>query len=262
MAKPRSTVRDQADALKVLGVLKVANATQILHLVRPHLTDNKTIRNALLVLQVAGVVVSEGNTAGPAGRFGAPDRTGEPSQKLWGLTPAGLDAAGKLLGRAPEDMGGRARGAGRGGAPHAMGANAAIIAFTKGGIGDITAWRTEVPHVLAATGKQNVRADAVLRAKEAGVPLPMVEVDRHTEPVERVADKLAAYAACYRRQVADPGVPWTSRRAGEEGVPYWQTLYRDTGLPGWPPLVFVFTGAGPKALTNRMQTLAELTREH
>ncbi|MEU3464803.1 replication-relaxation family protein [Streptomyces sp. NPDC006733] len=255
-------MRDQKDTLKVLGVLKVATATQILHLVRPHLSDNKVIRNALLDLQAAGAVVSEGNTAGPAGRFGAPDRTGEPSQKLWGLTPAGLDAAAKQLGRDPEDMGGRARGAGRGGAPHAMGVNATIIAFTRGGVGDIAAWRTEVPHALAGTGKQNVRADAVLRAKEAGLPLLMVEVDRNTEPVQRVADKLAAYAACYRRRVADPAVPWTSRRAGEEGVPYWQTLYPETALTGWPPLAFVFTGAGPRALHNRMQELAALTSEH
>lgn len=126
MAKPRSTIADQAGALKVFGVLKVATATQILYLVCPHLTDNKVIRKALLDLQAAGEVVFEGNTAGPAGRFGAPDRTGEPSQKLRGLTPTGLDAAGKLLGCAPEDVGGRARGAGRGGAPHAMGVNATI----------------------------------------------------------------------------------------------------------------------------------------
>jgi hypothetical protein len=264
-AKPRSTVRDQKDALRVLGVLKVATATQILNLVRPHLRDNKVIRNALLDLEAKGEVVSEGNTAGPAGRFGAPDRTGEPSQKLWSLTAAGLDAAGKLLERGPEEMGGRARGAGRGGAPHAMGVNATVVAFTRGGIGGITSWRTEVPHALAGTGKQNVRADAVLRAKEAGVPLLMVEIDMNTEPVQRVADKLAAYAALYRRRVTDPAAPgtWTSHRAGEAGtVPYWETLHPGTGLPGWPPLAFVFTGAGPLALANRMRDVADLTREH
>lgn len=70
MAKPRSAVRDQKDTLKVLGVLKVATAMQTLYLVRPHLTDNKVIRNALLNLEAAGEVVSEGNTAGPAERFG------------------------------------------------------------------------------------------------------------------------------------------------------------------------------------------------
>ncbi|MDJ0347092.1 hypothetical protein QMK19_36990 [Streptomyces sp. H10-C2] len=105
----------------------------------------------------------------------------------------------------------------------------------------------------------------VLRAKEAGLPLLMLEIDMNSEPVQRVADKLAACAACYRRRVNDPATPgtWTSRRTGEEGtVPYWETLYPETGLPGWPPLAFVFTGAGPRALANRMQDLAELAQEH
>jgi hypothetical protein len=187
--RPRSTVRDRKDALRVLGVLKVATATQIKDLVRPHLSDNKPFRNALLVLQADGKVVSEGSTAGPEGKFGAPDRPEEPSQKLWGLTPVGLDAAAALLQRGPEAMGGRARGAGTGGAPHAMDVNAAIVAFTSGGtapgapagIGTIASWRTEVPHPLTSSDKHNVRADAVLQAKDAGVPLLMVEVDRSTE---------------------------------------------------------------------------------
>lgn len=87
-------------------------------------------------------------------------------------------------------------------------------------------------HALAITGKRAVRADAVLRAKESGVPLLMLEMDMNTEPVQRVADKLAA---CQRRRVNDPAVPgtWTSRRAGEAGtVPFWETLYPQTGLPG------------------------------
>jgi Replication-relaxation len=264
--RARSTLRDQEAALQVLGVLKVATASQIQALVRPHLRDNKPLRNALLDLALMGDVISEGNTAGPSGRFGAPDRSGEPSQKLWSLTPKGLDSAGKLLKRGPEQMGGRARGAGRGGAPHAMAVNATVVAFTRGGVGDITSWRTEVPHALASSGKQNVRADAVLRASEAGVPLLMVEVDLNTEPVERLADKLAAYAALYRRRVNDPVAPgdWAARKiSGASLVPYWETLYPDTGLPGWPPLAFVFTGrGGPRAMANRMQALADLSREH
>jgi Replication-relaxation len=205
----------------VLGVLKVATATQIQALERPHLADNKPIRNALLDLALKDEVECEGSTAGPSGRFGAPDRTGEPSQKLWVLKPKGLDAATRVLERKPEEMGGRAQGAGRGGAPHAMAVNATIVAFAQGGVGDITSWRTEVPHALASSGKQNVRADAVLRASEAGVPLLMVEVDLNTEPAERVAAKLAAYAALYRRQVNDPAQPgdWTTRRATGDGSP-------------------------------------------
>ncbi|MFE2541716.1 hypothetical protein [Actinacidiphila glaucinigra] len=49
--RPRSTVRDQEDVLRVMDVLKVATATHIMQLVRPHLSDSKAIRNALLVLQ-------------------------------------------------------------------------------------------------------------------------------------------------------------------------------------------------------------------
>lgn len=263
--RARSTIRDQEAALRVLGVLKVATATQILALVRPHLADNKPVRNALLDLALKDEVEPEGSTAGPSGRFGAPDRTGEPSQKLWVLRPKGLDAATRLLKRKPEEMGGRARGAGRGGAPHAMAVNATIVALARGGVGGITSWRTEVPHALAGSGKQNVRADAVLRAPEAGVPLLMLEVDLNTEPTERLADKVAAYAALYRRRVNDPTQPadWRERVRETGLVPFWQILYPGTGLPGWPPLAFVFTGrGGPKALANRMNALADLSREH
>lgn len=233
MAKPRSTVRDRED---VLGVLKVATATQVMHVVRPGLSDNKVIRNALLVCQAAGQVRSEGDTAGPAGRLGAPDRGGV--AELWNLTDPGLDAARRLLERDADQMGGSARGVGRGGAPHAMAVNATIIAIIRGGIGGITSWRTEVPHPLSSTGKRNVRADAVLCAPDDGLPLLMLEVDRGTEPVSRVSAKLASYVAFYRRSVNDPGEPsdWTARMTGTGQVPFWETLYPDTGLPGWPPL--------------------------
>ncbi|WNI20215.1 replication-relaxation family protein [Actinacidiphila sp. ITFR-21] len=272
--RPRSTVRDQEDVLRVLGVLKVATATQIMELVRPHLSDNKAIRNALLVLQAQGKVLSEGSTAGPAGKFGAPDRRGEPSQKLWGLTPVGLDSAATHLKREPDVMGGRARGAGTGGAPHAMAVNATIVAFTRGGrspgvpagIGSVTSWRTEVPHPLSSSGKRNVRADAVFQDKDAGLPLLMVEVDRYTEPAHVLADKVGAYADFYARRVRDPALPSSTGRGTIRGemntVPFWTTLYPRTGLPGLPPLAIVLTGAGPTALTNRMRTVADLSREH
>jgi hypothetical protein len=210
--RPRSAVRDREDVLRVLGVLKVATATQIMELVRPHLLDNKAIRNALLALRADRLVLSEGSTAGPAGKFGAPDRRGEASQKLWGLTKAGLDAAAIKLKREPDVMGGHARGAGTGGAPHAMAVNATIVAFTRGGrlpgapagIGGIDSWRTEVAHPLTSSGKRNVRADAVFQDKDAGVPLLMVEVDRYTESAHVLADKVGAYADFYARRVRDP----------------------------------------------------------
>jgi hypothetical protein len=274
--RPRSTVRDQKDVLRVLGVLKVATATQIMELVRPHLLDNKAIRNALLALQADKLVLAAGSTAGPAGRFGAPDRRGEPSQKLWGLTPAGLDSAADKLGRGPEVMGGRARGAGAGGAPHAMAVNATIVAFTRGGrapgasagIGNIGCWRTEVAHPLTSSGKRNVRADAVFQDKDSGLPLLMVEVDRCTESVHVLVDKVGVYADYYARRANDPalpGRPFPRRRTdvnGEGTVAHWTTLYPRTGLPGLPPLAIVLTGAGPTALDNRIRTVGQLSRVH
>ncbi|CAG6391838.1 replication-relaxation family protein [Streptomyces cocklensis] len=270
--RPRSAVRDREDVLRVLGVLKVATATQIMELVRPHLSDNKQIRNALLVLQTEKKVISEGSTAGPAGKFGAPDRRGEPSQKLWGLTKAGLDSAAIKLKREPDVMGGHARGAGTGGAPHAMAVNATVVAFTRGGtlpgspagIGGIESWRTEVAHPLSSSGKRNVRADAVFQDKDAGVPLLMVEVDRATESAHVLADKVGAYADFYARRVRDPGLPASTGRGtiGEMNtVPFWETLYRRTGLPGLPPLAIVLTGAGPTALDSRMRAVGQLSRE-
>jgi hypothetical protein len=109
-----STAADRDDVIKVLGALKVATATQAMRLVRPHLSDNKTLRNALLDQERHGLVVSEGNTAGPRGRIGTPGRSGPPAQKLWRLTPAGLGYADQIMKDGVE--GGVARGISQGGA--------------------------------------------------------------------------------------------------------------------------------------------------
>ncbi|NEA60406.1 hypothetical protein G3I60_41165 [Streptomyces sp. SID13666] len=103
-----------------------------------------------------------------------------------------------------------------------------------------------------------MRADAVLRAQEAGLPLPllMLEMDMGTEPVQGVADKLAAYAACYRRRVNDPATPgtWPSRRTGETTtVPYWQT-HRHSFRPAAVPR------AGPAARVPRLHRQRWLVR--
>ncbi|WP_202238265.1 replication-relaxation family protein [Actinacidiphila reveromycinica] len=122
---------ERDDAITVLGVLKVATASQIMRLVRPHLTDNKPIRNALLDLSKHGLVVSEGNTAGPRGRIGTPGRAGPAAQKLWRLRAAGLDYADTVMEEGVD--GGLARGVARGGAKHAMAVNETVTAFVRGG---------------------------------------------------------------------------------------------------------------------------------
>ncbi|MFF7199271.1 replication-relaxation family protein [Streptomyces sp. NPDC008079] len=257
---------ERDDTITVLGALKVATATQIMRLVRPHLTDNKSIRNALLDLAKHGLVVSEGNTAGPRGRIGAPGRSGPAAQKLWRLTAAGLDYADQILEEGVD--GGLARGVARGGAKHAMAVNETVTAFVRGGtlpgtaagICGIGAFRTETHLPIASGSKAAVRVDAVLRAPAAGVPVLMIEVDRGTESPERVAEKLARYDQYFARPVYDG--KRHNAMIGEVEKLHWRTLFPPTGRPGTPPVALVFTGAGRTALAGRMNRVLNLTAEH
>ncbi|WSQ15059.1 replication-relaxation family protein [Streptomyces sp. NBC_01231] len=264
-----STATVRGHVLAALGVLKVASADQVRRLMCPGHKDNKAIRNACLDLARHGLTVSEGSA-----------RDGN---KLWGLTPLGLDAAAEVLGRPLGEMGGTARGAGRSGAPHAMAVNETIIAFTQSlpqptrplrrpptsapptpapapgpaGIGSVASWATEVSHNLPSTGRNraSVRADAVLQAPEAGLPVLLMEVDNCTEADELLAGKFDRYRRFFRLKAKD-----------HQGLdlPMWRTLYPATGREGHPPIAVVFNPGirlGERALKNRMNNVMHLARE-
>ncbi|MFD7645715.1 replication-relaxation family protein [Kitasatospora sp. NPDC059795] len=246
-----STNSVREDVLTALGVLKVATADQLHRLLRSHLSSNKSIRAALLDLQLNGLTASDGNTAA--------------RHKTWRLDgPAGLDAAAHVLELARSDMGGTARGAGRTGAPHAMAVNETILAFVRGGttdgatggIGMVTSWSTETEFTLPG-GKRKVRPDAVLQAPEIGMPVLMVEVDRSTMAPARVAAKLPAYRELFLRQVRDYS-PTTPDRT----TAWWRQAYPGHTRDGFPPIALVVTGTGPQALTNRLQAIYDLSREY
>ncbi|WP_432189827.1 replication-relaxation family protein [Streptomyces sp. Tue6028] len=273
-----STSAVRAHVLAALGVLKVATADQMHRLMAPGHKDNKAFRNAALDLARHGLVVSEGNT-----------RDGN---KLWNLTPLGLDAAAEVLGRPVGEMGGTARGAARAGAPHAMAVNETVIAITRTpatltcpvprrqttlvlvaspaagqtpapepalqeqGMGWIGSWSTEVPLSLPSsrTSRAGVRADAVLQAQEAGLPVLFVEVDNCTEAADTLAAKFEKYLRYFRSKTKDS-------LGGE--MPAWRARYRPTGRTGHPPVAIVFnpgTRTGPQALKNRMNRVMEQTR--
>ncbi|MET7826834.1 replication-relaxation family protein [Streptomyces sp. NPDC005386] len=272
-----STTAVRAQVLAALGVLKLATADQMHRLMAPGHKDNKGFRNAALDLARHGLVVSEGSS--------------RDAHKIWHLTPVGLDAAAEALGRPVGEMGGIARGAARSGAPHAMAVNETVIAITRTptaatrpvprqqtppasvteptgpvsvppaepapGIGWVGSWSTEVP--LAApssrSGRAGVRADAVLQAPEAGLPVLFVEVDNCTEPPETLESKFEKYLRYFRL---------TAKSSSGGEMPLWRTPYRPSARDGHPPLVFVFnpgTRIGPQALANRMKTVMEGTRE-
>ncbi|MET8787970.1 replication-relaxation family protein [Streptomyces sp. NPDC004589] len=265
-----STVRGHV--LAALGVLKVATADQVRRLACPGHQDNKAVRNACLDLAKHGLTLSEGST-----------RDG---QKLWGLTPHGLDAAAEALARPASEMGGTARGAGRSGAPHAMAVNETVIAITRtppeptrpvrrsqaadpatvmpataavelrAGMGTVASWSTEVAHNLPSVGRNRsaVQTDAVLHAPDAGVPVLLVEVDNCTETADVLAAKFDRYLRFFRVRAKD--------HKGRD-IPLWRTLYPPTGGEGHPPIVVVFnpgTRLGGVALKNRMNRVLDLTR--
>ncbi|OKI99915.1 replication-relaxation family protein [Kitasatospora sp. CB01950] len=250
-----STNALRADVLGALGVLKVATADQLQRLLRPGAASNTVIRQALRDLAGHGLVASDGNT--------------KARHKTWRLEgTAGLEAAGHVLGLPRSDMGSTARGAGRSGAQHAMAVNETIAAFVlggaapdaAGGVGTITDWATEVEFVLPG-GKRKVRPDAVWQAPEIGVPVLMVEVDRSTMAPERVAAKFTAYRELFRVKVRDNDPARSDEAAADRTVHWWRRAYPGHTRPGYPPVALVVTDAGPVALANRQQAVADLARD-
>ncbi|MGW3635786.1 replication-relaxation family protein [Streptomyces sp. NPDC005122] len=110
--------------------------------------------------------------------------------------------------------------------------------------------------------RPSVRADAVLRAPEAGLPVLLVEVDRCTEADDVLAAKFARYREFFRVKVKDHFI---AASHGGQGVPLWQSMYPPTGREGYPPIAVVFdpgTRLGEQALKNRMTRVLDLTRDH
>ncbi|AWN24782.1 replication-relaxation family protein [Streptomyces sp. NEAU-S7GS2] len=121
-------------------------------------------------------------------------------------------------------------------------------------------WTPEVAHPLhdgAADGDRMLIADALLRYTRTSPTRALlrafVEVDRATESSERLASKVIAYARFHSH------APVTGRRTVSDatGLLAWQRTY-----PVFPRLLFVLTGAGPRALSHRVADLRAMVSEH
>ncbi|MFJ5779930.1 replication-relaxation family protein [Streptomyces sp. NPDC093094] len=278
----------RADVLRVLGVLKVATADQIQRLSSPHLTYRHTTkptpakqkeartashRAAVNDLRRHGLAVDGGRT-----------RRGEETRLL---TAAGLAAAAIDLDREMEEMGGMPKSAGRSGASHPMTVNETVIALIRpkpnlkkvmrepaeavaaaqaaarspDGIGTLASYATEVALPVKGTWKNpaigSARADIVLTAPEAGVPLLFIEADNCTEEAVLVAQKFDKYARFFLRQEKDT-----------DGVekPLWRTRWSAPAADAYervhPPVLLVFHQAGQRPAKRQMARVADLTRHH
>lgn len=281
-----STSAVRAHVLAALGVLKLATADQMHRLMAPGHKDNKAFRNAALDLARHGLAVSEGSardgnklwepdaartgrgsgSAGQAGGgdgrdgawcgpFGCPARDGgqrdghrhHPHARHG--DPARAAPAARPDGAADADADADGHG-------HGAGSQAPGLVLEAQGMGWIGSWSTEVPLNLPTSrgNRAGVRADAVLQAAEAGLPVLFVEVDNCTESADILAAKFEKYLPYFRLKSKNP--------LGSES-PVWRTQYPSTGREGHPPVVVVFnpgTRTGPQALKNRMNTVMELTR--
>lgn len=194
------------------------------------------------------------------------------TEKLWHLTPAGLEAAAAALDRPVREMGGTAKAAAASGATHARkvtdtlaavlqtppepmlpgprtptapDAAPRVLAERPPGLGPLSAWTTEVTLPVAGTfaapARGFLRADLVYALPGARPELLFVEVDNGTESPEVLADKVARYAAFFKRP-ADPRRP----AHASPGPALWHTVWPHAApehgrRPAYPPVAVVFT---------------------
>ncbi|MFF8036032.1 hypothetical protein [Streptomyces sp. NPDC016626] len=272
----------------MLGVLKVATVEQIQQISAPHLSYRHTDKPTPSKRKQAHTASHTGalsdlrkhGLAENGGRLPGGDR-------LRNLTPMGLKAAARELGRPVGEMGNPARGAGRIGALHPMTVNEAVHALLRpkpdlaqlaaesadvlaaaqavvdapDGLGTIVSCATEVALPATGTwsnpGKGGAQVDIVITAPEDGVPLLFVEIDNCFESAQVLAAKIDKCMRFGQRKVKD--VDGTER-------PMWRTRWwvpdgRHGDQP-YPSLRLVFNRVGPRNPGTVIAQLAELTEWH
>jgi hypothetical protein len=132
-------------------------------------------------------------------------------------------------------------------------------ARTRGDEHGFLDWTPEVAHQLP--DGERLIADALLRytTTQGTVRAKLrafVEVDRSTMSSERLASKLIEYA---RFRAYEPQAPARRSAHAAQSVtgPAWQRWY-----PRFPRVLFVLTGAGPRALAHRIADLQAMAAEH
>ncbi|MGW4758507.1 replication-relaxation family protein [Streptomyces chartreusis] len=276
----------RGDVLCVLGVLKIATADQIQRLASPHLTYRHTTKKTAALRKEARTASHRGavNDLRRHGLAvdGGRTRRGEEVRLL---TASGLAAAAIDLDREPEEIGGMPKSGGRSGASHAMTVTETVIALIRpkpdlglvagepaeavaaaqaavdapDGIGTLTSYATEVALPVKGTWKHpaigSVRADVVVTAPGAGVPLLFIEVDNCTEEAVLIAGKFDKYMRFFLRKEKDT-----------DGIakPMWRTRWSAprTDEHAHPPVLLVFHQFGKRSAKSQMAHVADLTRPH
>lgn len=224
--------RVRGDLVHVLGIVRVATAEQCRTLATPNAHSNAYVRRALRALAGDGLAASV--------------PLGTAHERVWFLTAAGQRAA-QATGMAPAKRRAVTAAMARSGMlRHTLGVTATITAFTAHRYGTVGSWSVETPHRYG--GRHVLITDAVLRVLPApGVdapPVVLVELDRGTRPLGRLAEQIAAYAelaADRERALTRGGSRWTRPYPGSRRL---------------PPVLIVSAGQPPAVLASRVQRLA------
>jgi hypothetical protein len=152
---------------------------------------------------------------------------------------------GKLLGTSYDD--------------HAAAVTTTAAELHRAGIGYRFGFQTEIGHRLADGYVQ--RADLVVRAPEAGVPLMLLEIDRRSEDAHDLVAKLRRYWEWGRLLPRDAEKHTVdlvrSRQDAIEHVDHdkrlWRRVYPPTGREGLVPLAFVVADTAEAKVANMVQ---------
>jgi hypothetical protein len=247
----------------VLGIFQRATPDQLWKLTRPGNQHDKLVRDTLLDLQDHHLVRIE--------------LVREDQRQVWVLTKRGHGEAkrllepkgirvsalreekydpvtGKLLGASYDD--------------HAAAVTSTAAELHRAGIGHRLGFATEIPHRLGDGYVQ--RADLVVRAPAAGVPVMLLEVDRRTEDAHDLVQKLRRYWEWGRLLAPDAdkrtvdlvrSQPGAIEDVGHEKR-LWRRVYPPTGREGLVPLAFVFADTTEAKVDNTVKVIEKAGRRY
>ncbi|AEY86838.1 hypothetical protein SHJG_8851 [Streptomyces hygroscopicus subsp. jinggangensis 5008] len=201
----------------------------------------------------------------------------EDQRQVWVLTKRGHGEAKKLL----ESKGIRVSALreekydpvtgellGTGYDDHSAAVTSTAAELHRAGIGHRLGFQTEIGHRLGSGFVQ--RADLVVRAPEAGVPVLLLEIDRRTEDAYDLVHKLRRYwewgrllAPDAHRLIVDlvRSRPDAIEDVGHEKR-LWRRIYPPTGREGLVPLAFVFADTTAAKVDNTVKVIEEAGRSY
>lgn len=258
-----STGPRRRELLQALGIFQRATPDQLWKLTRPDNQHDKLTRDNLLDLEDHHLVRIES--------------VQEDQRQVWVLTKRGHGEAKQLLEpkgirvsvlreeRYDPDTG---QPLGTGYDDHAAAVTSTAAEFHRAGIGHRLGFQTEIGHRLGNNYVQ--RADLVVRAPEAGVPVLLLEIDRRTEDAHDLVAKLRRYWEWGRLLPKDADKHTVdlvrSRPEAIEHVDHekrlWRRVYPPTGREGLVPVAFVFADTTTAKVANTVAVLEEAGRPY